>query len=347
MKRREFLKASAATGAVAVTTGCATGGSSKPVGAVPASSASPADVPPVPVSDEEMRPLLGRMDETLLAMNDANLTRELLPHALPLPTHDGEHMAKVESLLQKSVRSLYVSGLFLDQPEAVRAHPGLQKRVIDSLPVMDGAIRESTAVLASLTQADQAAFQRTLRKHPEIGMHVAEALDQRASELGISMRRRMQLRMAAVEVSSRLRHQHPGILAEEYLAKTNKAYVRHGESELTRKVATEVGKQLFWAPAGVELAQGPSGKPPGKHQPAPAPYGGFPPGEVPESPKPGARALRAAGWMFGIGLGTFIGGLIVVEAGAFAGVFAMTVGVLLVLIAIVVALIGAIVQAAS
>jgi hypothetical protein len=349
MERREFLKVSAAASAVAVTTGCATGSKSKLVSLVAASSAGPAGVSPVPVSNEEMRPLLTRMDGTLLAMNDANLLRELTPHALPLPTRDSEHMAKVESLLQKSVRSLYVSGLFLDQPEAVHAHPGLQERVINSLPVMDGAIRESTTVLASLTEADQSEFQRTLRKNPEIGMHVAEALDRRASEVGISMRRRMQLRMAAIEIGSRLRHQHPGVLAEEYLTKTNKAYVRHGESELTRKVSAEVGKQLFWAPAGFKSGQKSTrnlasiDSAPTNEQPLP-PFSDW--DGVPAS-KPTMGALRAAGWMFGIGLVTFIGGLIVVATGAFAGVFAMTAGVVLILTAIVVALIGAIIRAAS
>jgi predicted MFS family arabinose efflux permease len=71
-----------------------------------------------------------------------------------------------------------------------------------------------------------------------------------------------------------------------------------------------------------------------------------PPEPVDQS-KPGTGALKAAGWMFGIGLGAFFGGLVIVEAGAFPGVFAMTVGVLLIMAAIITALVGLIIRAAS
>jgi hypothetical protein len=377
MERREFLKAGAVAGAAVAATGCATGSAKAP--AVAASE------PMAPFAPEEIGYLTSGIDRVLAGMEKANLAHELVPADLPVPRDDKDEMAQVESLLQKGIRSLYVSGIFLDQPQAVRACPELQQRVIDNLPVMDEAIRESTTVLAGLTQVDGKQFQQALHAHPEIGMRVAEVLDGRASELGISRKRRMQLRLAAAQITTRLRHQHPAVLAEEYLVKTNKAYVRHGGSELLRKVAARTGEQMFWAPvaaaegaasgttyAPIEPYAPPSGPPPATPAPAPpsAPNVAFPgraapayppieqiprmgPAESPapaapvEQRKPGSRALSAAGWMFGIGLGAFFGGLLIVELGAFPGVFAMTVGVLLVLAAIVTALVGLIIRAAS
>jgi len=247
-------------------------------------------------------------------------------------------------------------------------------------------------VLAGLTEGDPTQFQQVLHQHPEIGMRVAEVLDKRAGELGISRKRRMQLRLAAAQITTRLRHQHPAVLAEEYLVKTNKTYVRHGESELARKLAARAGEQMFWAPVVVAQSPAsettyaplapyapPSGPPATTPTPAPpsTPPPALPMSAAPAAPKsataaatapvpprmqqvapagppapadqskPGTGALKAAGWMFGIGLGALIGGAIVVEVGAFPGVFAMTVGVLLVLAALVTALVGAIIRAAS
>jgi hypothetical protein len=368
MERREFLKAGAAAGAAVAATGCATGTARAPAAA--------ASEPMAPFAPEEIDYLTGGIDRVLAGMAEANLVHEIVPADLPVPRDNPDEMAEVESLLQKGIRSLYVSGIFLDQPQAVRACPELQQRVIDNLPVMDEAIRDSTTVLAGLTQADQKQFQQVLHQHPEIGMRIAEVLDGRASELGISRKRRMQLRLAAAQITTRLRHQQPAGLAEEYLLKTNKAYVRHGESELARKLAARAGEQMFWAP--VAAAQGaasettyaplepyapPSGPSPAPKAAAPArvapaypPIEQVPPMGPVESPqpvapaeqrKPGSGALRAAAWMMGIGLGALLGGYLIVEAGAFPGVFAMTVGVLLIMAAIVTALVGAIIRAAS
>jgi hypothetical protein len=241
---------------------------------------------------------------------------------------------------------------------------------------MDDAVRQSTVILTSLGDVDQARFQQALRQHPDLGMRVAEALDQRAGAIGISARRRMQLRAAASQITTRMRNQHPAVLADEYLRKTNKAYVRHGQPELARKLAARAGEQLFWAPvvaaapaapyappasapaSAARPAFGPSANsyvPPGGD-----PYGNYngpssrtqpmapqPPALPLSNKHPGDGAFRAAGWMFGIGLASLAGGGIIVALGAFPGVFLMTVGVVLILIAIVTALVGLIIRAAG
>lgn len=367
MERREFLKAGAVAGAAVATTGCATTGARAP-------SLEAASMPPI--TSDETALLTERIDGTLAAMERASLVHEIIPSDLPIPRDDAAELAAVERLLQDGVRSLYVSGVYLDQAEAMRAQPALQQRVLDTLPAMDATVSQSTAVLASLTQAEQATFQKTLREHPELGMRVAEVLDRRARELGISSRRRMQMRLAAAQISTRMRNQHPAAVAEEYLHKTNKAYVRHGGGELVRKVAARAGEEMFWAPMVAAAGSAAASEPPlapyapppaGPVQAAPYPPTGLtparivngppgyapPPGYVMPPPqaaptgKPGSRALSAAGWMFGIGVGSFLAGLIIVEAGAFPGVFLMTLGVILFFAAVITALVGLIIRAAN
>jgi hypothetical protein len=204
---------------------------------------------------------------------------------------------------------------------------------------MDSSVRDSYAILASLDDEQHAQIREVLQKQPDFGMRVAEALDARAAEVGISRKRRMQLRSAAVEISTRMRRQHPATLVQEYLAKTERVYERHGESELSRQIATAAGEQLFWA--RVAHADAPP-------EPAPSAPLARPQGAAqPPQPKPGSGALRAAGWMFGIGAASTATGAIMVASGTLVGLFAITLGVVLLLAAIVTAIVGVIIQAAS
>jgi hypothetical protein len=284
-----------------------------------------------------MDALVNQMDETLTGMRQASLARELMPAGLPQSSLDESVLADQEDFVQRSVRSMYVSGIFLDQPEHARPHAGLQARVIQTLPDMDSSVQDAHAMLASLSDEDHAQIREVLHRQPDFGMQVAEALDARAAEVGISRKRRMQLRSAAVEISTRMRRQHPATVVEEYLAKTEKVYERHGASELSREVAARAGKQMFWG----HLAQS-------KMAPA-APVRPAAPASIaePQAAEPGSGAMHAAAWMFGIGIATTLTGALLAGAGAFPGVFAITLGVLLMLAAIIVALVGATIRAAS
>ena len=331
MERRDLLKAGAAVGAAALASGCATRHS-------PAARSAGASTPPPPIPDADMDGLVARMDATLAGMKQTSLVHELTPDGLAQGLDEGA-LAAHEDFMQRSVRSLYVSGIFLDQPEHARSHAGLQERVVQTLPDMDSSVRDSYAILASLDDEQHAQIREVLQKQPDFGMRVAEALDARAAEVGISRKRRMQLRSAAVEISTRMRRQHPATLVQEYLAKTERVYERHGESELSRQIATAAGEQLFWA--RVAHADAPP-------EPAPSAPLARPQGAAqPPQPKPGSGALRAAGWMFGIGAASTATGAIMVASGTLVGLFAITLGVVLLLAAIVTAIVGVIIQAAS
>ena len=285
-----------------------------------------------------MDALVARMDVTLAGMRQASLVHELTPDGLP-PGLDEAALAEQEDFMQRSVRSLYVSGIFLDLPEQARPHAGLQQRVIQTMPDMDSSVRDSYAILASLGDEQHAQVRDVLHRQPDLGMRVAEVLDARAGELGISRKRRMQLRSAAVEISTRMRRQHPATVVQEYLAKTEKVYERHGESELRRQVTARAAEQLFWT----RVAQ----SDPAPYLPASVPASSSPGAVQTPQPEPGSRALRASAWMFGIGLVSAMTGLIIVKAGAFPGVFVITLGVLLLLAAFITVIVGIIIRAAS
>jgi len=331
MERRELLKAGAAVGAAALASGCATGR-----GRAERSAGESAAPPPIP--EAEMDALVARMDATLASMRQTSLVHELTPDGLSRGLDEGA-LAGPEDFMQRSVRSLYVSGIFLDRPAHARAHAGLQERVVRAMPDMESSVRDSYAILASLGDEQHAQIREMLHRQPDLCMRVAEALDARAAEVGISRKRRMQLRSAAVEIGTRMRRQHPATVVQEYLAKTEKVYERHGGSELRRQVAARAGEQLFWA----RLAQ--SDPAIGPAPPAPATRS---PGAVQSPPPlPGSGALKAAAWMFGIGAASLLTGLLIVEAGASPGVFVITVGVLLLLAAFITLIVGIIIRAAS
>jgi hypothetical protein len=281
------------------------------------------------------------MDTTLAVMKQASLVHELMPDGLPHALDEGM-LAGHEDFLQRGVRSLYVSGIFLDQPEYARAHAGLQERVTQTLPDMDRSVQDSYALLASLDHEQHAQVREVLRKQPDLGMRVAEVLDARAAEVGISRKRRLQIRTAAVEIGTRMRRQHPTAVVQEYLTKTEKVYERHGKTDLNREVAARVGEQMFWA----RVAQVDPGVAPQRPTPM-GPTGAEPPAPGGPPSKPVEGALRASAWMFGIGAASGLGGILLVDAGVFAGVFAITLGVVLFIAALITLIVGAAIRAAS
>jgi hypothetical protein len=238
MERRELLLAGVSVGAAALTASCVTGRNRN-------GASTATGIAPLPIPQAEMDALVSRMDATLGVMKQANLVHEFLPDGLPHGLEEGM-LAEHENYLQRGIQSLYVSGIFLDQPEYARAHEGLQERVRQALPDMDSSVRDSYAILASLDNDQHAQVREVLRKQPDLGMRVAEVLDARAAEVGISRKRRLQIRTAAVEISTRMRRQHPTTVVQEYLTKTEKVYERHGETELNRQIAARVGEQMFW-----------------------------------------------------------------------------------------------------
>jgi hypothetical protein len=334
MERRELLKAGAAVGAAALTSSCVTGRSR-------ASASSATSTVPLPIPHAEMDALVSRMDATLAAMKQASLAHELAPDGLPQELDKGV-LAAHEDFLQRSMRSLYVSGIFLDQPEHARAHAGLQERVMQTLPDMDSSVRDSYVLLASLDDEHHTQVREVLRKQPDLGMRVAEVLDARAAEVGISRKRRMQIRAAAVQISTRMNRQHPTAVVEEYLAKTEKVYERHGESKLSRQIAARAGEELFWG----RVAQVSTNEAtPRSRSATPAKAATAVPEE--SQPKPGDGALRASAWMFGIGAVSGISGLILVGVGVSVGVFALTLAVVLFIIALITLIAGSSIRAIS
>ena len=334
MERRELLKAGAAVGAAALTSSCVTGRTRTGAAAAPSAA-------PLPIPQAEMDALVARMDATLAVMKHSSLVHELLPNGLAHGLDEGV-LAEHEDFLQRGLGSLYVSGIFLDQPEHARAHEGLQARVTQTLPDMDSSVRDSYALLASLDNDHHAQVREVLRERPDLGMRVAEVLDARAAEVGISRKRRLQIRTAAVEISTRMRRQHPMAVVQEYLTKTEKVYERHGATELNRQVAARVGEQMFWGRVA-QVAPAPASRSPSRMGPTatePTPV------EAPGSP-PGSGALRASAWMFGIAAVSGIGEIILANVGVSAGVFAITLGVVLFIAALITLIVGAAIRAAS
>ena len=105
---------------------------------------------------------------------------------------DAPYGAPTRRLLQKSLRSLLLTGAYHDLPEAEqRQHPEFQRRVLAAGPEMDDAIFGTAQLLDGMSRGDRVELQRKLRKDPQWPERVAETLDMEAKEIGIPFERRL------------------------------------------------------------------------------------------------------------------------------------------------------------
>jgi hypothetical protein len=199
-------------------------------------------------------------------------------------------------------------------------------------------------------------------------MKLAETLDVRAARVGISRSRRLQMRKMMSHSSFRLRHGDPGVIIDEYVAKVDRLRASTRLDGTAIDLSARLGEREFWryqhllAGGGAGPVPSPPGPSPTPPTPVPAtPTGrGGPPGAtpaiapaqqhpVPEAAKhepPGAAGLRIGGYMFGLGLLTGLGSLLLIGVGSEAGgLIGFTLAALLVAIGLLVLLISALVYA--
>ncbi|MCP4600512.1 MAG: hypothetical protein GY847_08265 [Proteobacteria bacterium] len=235
MKRREFIK----TGAAGATVAGAAG-----LGAVGVASCSnlfsdflPREgMPPLP----DMDPYLAQVDQGLEAIASWKLSDDFEENG------DGVGGGE-EELLRKSLRSLYMTGMFGDLPEEGQVHPGMQERVRQALPEMDEAVFGMRDYLAGITPEEASEAQDYLKDKSNPGMEMAEWLDRQGKAVGVSTQRRMQTRSMMTQVVSRLRNQPPKSIFDEYIGHVDKLATQVGsDSEMQRQMIARMGKEEFF-----------------------------------------------------------------------------------------------------
>jgi hypothetical protein len=342
MQRREILSGGALAGAGAV--GSTLLGSPLVGCVVPLASGSPPALPAPP----DMNAFCQELETKLGGISQSQFVSGFVSRAGKPPTSDAgrQRVAAGEKLFQRSLRSLYLSQTFRDLPPESQQHPELQALMRRELPEMDRSVLDMTELLERLSPAEREAARAELKRRPDLGVQIAEAVDEQAAGAGVSVNRRRQLRSMLTQASFRLRHHAPGVLIDEYTNKVRRSLASESSARaLTLNVAAQATADLYFAQTGA--AAEPAAQPTAASRLGKARTPAQPPPPAPSGAHPGTGTLVTGAWMLGIGLVTFGVSTLLVSAGAGIFLFGMTVGALMFAIGLIVVIVGALIYAAS
>ena len=189
MNRRKLLQGSVAIGGAAgalASPGCAHG--------------PYLDADELPLPDPAVvEGIVASIDRRLAWIDQQSLPPSLIPRPGRSPSPEQqEQAARWTTLFRQSVRTLYVTGRFLDLPDEIKIHPDVQERVLAAQPEMNEAVFGVTELLESLRPEDHRGIRATLRARPDLGEQLAALLDEPAREDGIPFKRRMSVRSIAL-----------------------------------------------------------------------------------------------------------------------------------------------------
>lgn len=347
MERRDFLKVGTAAGVASMAgPACSVAGGGQLI-----------NTPTLGTS--EMDGYLARLDRGLEAITGGDLLGDLIPRRAKESAAEQRKRQQGRALAQKGLRTLLLTGAYKDLPEADRRHPGMQQRLERGAPEMDQALFGMTGLLAGTSAEQRAAIQTELKRQPDLGLRLAESLNGPAKELGVSMKRRAQLRTMSTHLAWRMRVQSPSLVMDDLVGKVRRVTARNGqEEELKRHLATRIGEEAFWrnqtrlAMAGGteevlddelfgEPAAAPPEAPAGPDEPGVAPLVRSEPYEARPLVRQRGGALVSTGlWMMGTGAGTLAIGGGLVAAESIVGAFIMTAGGLAIVGGLIVLVVG-------
>jgi hypothetical protein len=249
LQRRDLLKiaAGAAAGAAVagIESGCAT---NKPPAASPAASPTVADVA-ARLDPAAADAMLAKLDRRMAWINEASLPDDVLPLSrIPRGPGFGDQMAADGALVRKSIRSLYLTGRFLDMPDEMKVHPGVQTRVKAMQPEMDDAVLGMTRRLERMTPDDHRKLQAYLQKDGRFGERLAAVIEQPAKEDGLSFQRTFGVRSSILDLTKRMAAQSPSLVTEPLATKVRRIEANpRSDAEQARRTAAKIGEQAFWA----------------------------------------------------------------------------------------------------
>ncbi len=371
LQRRDILKLAASAVAVGVESGCAT--------TKPAAPPNVADVA-ARLDPAAADAMLANLDRRLAWIDEASLPDDVLPLSrIPRGPAFGDQLAADGALIRKSIRSLYLTGRFLDMPDEMKVHPGVQSRVKAMQPEMDDAVLGMTSRLERMTADDHKRLQTYLQKDGLFGERLAGVIERPAKEDGLSFERTFGVRSSILDLTKRMAAQSPSLVTDPLVSKVRRIEASpRSDAEEARRMAAKVGEEAFWAHQerlavlhnawamrlGTARAIAQTGDAVGSPDPAarasdavagPAPSASAAPPPQPKSTT-GVTTMKAGGIIMGFGAGSVVLGLILAginggftlsSLGLLALVFGVTVGPVLLAVGLIVVLVGLIIHAAE
>ena len=154
--------------------------------------------------------LLDKIDRRLAWIDEATLPEDVLPLSrMPRGADYHRDLDESGALVRKSIRTLYLTGRFLDVPDVMKVHPGMQRRVREMQPEMDDAVLGMTDRLARMSPEDHRRVQAYLQKDERFGERLARVLETTAVDDGLSLKRTFGLRSSTMQLAQRMAAQSP------------------------------------------------------------------------------------------------------------------------------------------
>jgi len=310
----------------------------------------------LPLTDPEtVAHVLRKLDERLAWIDKQPLPANLTPDR-PITLGKNLSDAQVEALFRTSIKTLYITGRFMDLPDDLKVHPEMQSRILAAQPMMDDAVLGVTALLESLSNEDHRHIQTALRSRSDVAETLSVMLNEPAKEDGIPFKRRMELRSSVLSLAEKMTEQSPALTIDPYVKKVRKVESRprtHAEEQ--RMWAAKFGEDAFWQHQQKlnDISQKWQQKyaQAGKTAPsdAPRPALNMPPAGTQQAPSKGHSIVSTGGRMMGFGAGSVALGLVfaglgnVFETALFAWpalFFGVTVGPSLLMVGLLVVLVG-------
>lgn len=158
-----------------------------------------------------------------------------------------DEFEKKSNLIQKSMRSLYLTGRFLDLPDEYKVHPGMQSRLIAAQNDMNDAVMGMTDILEKASPEDFRRVQDQLRKDPLLGERIAQWIEQPAIDDGMPFARRFSTRASILQLADRMAAQSPSLVTDPIVSKVRRIEAMpHSEAEQIRRISAKVGEEAFW-----------------------------------------------------------------------------------------------------
>jgi hypothetical protein len=357
VERRQVLKGAlaGATGLAALASGCGRA-------TLPQTPKSPL---PRDLDPEVADALLGSLDRRLAWIDQQTLPSDVLPLEMLSRKPGFEREIEHKTILtRKALRSLYLTGRFIDLPDELKAHPGVQARVASLEPDMDDAVLGMTDVLERMSPDDHKQLQRRLRSDRRFGERLARYVERPAVGDRIPFRRRFGMRAGILQLTERMQAQSPVLVTDPLVRKVRRIQARpRTDAAQMRLLAARMGEEAFWAhqekmallhDAWLERL-GESAALSASYGPPPFAGVGPPPARVRTEPhSPGKSTVNTGGIIMGFGAGSVVAGLIfwglaeatAVEAFIYpALVLGVTIGPILLLVGLIVVIVGALMVA--
>jgi hypothetical protein len=372
LERRELLKFAAGTALASAAAGCASS---------PRREAATPIMPDVNarLDPEAARQLVDKIDQRMAWIREASLPEDVLPLSkLPRTAEASAEVERTRTLVRKSVRTLYLTGRFLDMPEEMKAHPGVQARLRAMQPEMDDAVLGMTERLERMTPEDHRRVQSYLKKDDLFADRLAYLLEKTGADDGLSFQRTFGVRSTTLDLAHRMAAQSPALVVDPIVRKVRRIEAHpRSDAELSRRLAARVGEQAFWEhqerlallheawQSRVGTAEAVASDtyvwpvyppPPPPPQPAKIDPADLPPPEPPAQPhsSKGQRTMSTGGTIMGFGLGSVGVGLIFAGLASATGtaalwipalVLGVTIGPILLVAGLIVVIVGAVIKA--